>query len=102
MEDIKRITREEIGASYKTYYMPNNAVLVAVGDFKAPDVLAKIRAKFGRIPKGPPPPAVLAGEPPQNRERPGDNRKEGRPPHGSVSPPRAEPKRPRPVPSPDD
>src|SRR5437868_11639999 len=68
-EDIKRITPEEIRAFYKTYYMPNNAVLVAVGDFKAPDVLAKIRAKFGRIPKGPPPPPVLAVEPPQNGER---------------------------------
>ena len=69
MEDIKRITPEEIRAFYKTYYMPNNAILVAVGDFKAPEVLAKIRAKFGRIPKGPPPPPVLAMEPPQNGER---------------------------------
>src|SRR2546428_12628824 len=71
MEDIKRITPEEIRAFYKTYYMPNNAILVAVGDFKAPEVLAKIRAKFGRIPKGPPPPPVLAMEPPQNGERRG-------------------------------
>src|SRR6266704_7178338 len=36
MEDIKRITPEEIRAFYKTYYMPSNAILVAVGDFKAP------------------------------------------------------------------
>jgi zinc protease len=69
MEEIKRITPEEIRAFYKTYYMPNNAILVAVGDFKAPEVLAKIRAKFGRIPKGPPPPPVLAVEPAQNGER---------------------------------
>ena len=69
MEDIKRITPEEIRAFYKTYYMPNNAILVAVGDFKAPEVLAKIRAKFGRIAKGPSPPPVLAVEPPQNGER---------------------------------
>src|SRR5881296_2747370 len=69
MEDIKRITPEEIRAFYKTYYMPNNAILVAVGDFKAPEVLAKIRAKFGKIPKGPAPPPVLAVEPQQNGER---------------------------------
>jgi zinc protease len=69
MEDLKRITPEEIRAFYKTYYVPNNAILVAVGDFKAPEVLAKIRAKFGRIPKGTPPPPVLAVEPPQNGER---------------------------------
>jgi zinc protease len=40
-----------------------------VGNFKAPEVLAKIRARFGRIPKGPPPPPVLALEPTQNGER---------------------------------
>ena len=69
MEDIKRITPAEIRAFYKTYYIPNNAILVAVGDFKAPEVLAKIRTKFGRIPKGPTVPPVLAVEPPQNGER---------------------------------
>src|SRR5439155_995011 len=53
----------------KTYYMPSNAILVAVGDFKAPEVLAKIRAKFGKIPRGATPPPVLAVEPPQNGER---------------------------------
>jgi zinc protease len=69
MEDLKRITPEEIRAFYKTYYVPNNATLVAVGDFKASDVLAKVRARFGRIPKGPAPPPVLAVEPPQNGDR---------------------------------
>jgi zinc protease len=69
VEDIKRITPEEIRAFYKTYYVPNNAVLVAVGDFKAPEVLAKIRARFGRIAKGGTPPPVLAVEPAQNGER---------------------------------
>jgi zinc protease len=69
MDDIKRITPEEIRAFYKTYYMPNNAILVAVGDFKAPDVLAKIRAKFGRIARGPVIPPLLAREPAQNGER---------------------------------
>src|SRR5919201_1511490 len=69
MEDIKRITPEEIRAFYKTYYMPNNAILVAVGDFKASEVLGKIRAKFGKIARGAPSPPVLAVEPAQNGER---------------------------------
>ena len=30
MEDIKRITPDEIRAFYKTYYVPNNAIVVAV------------------------------------------------------------------------
>jgi len=68
-EDIKRITPDEIRAFYRTYYVPNNAMIVAVGAFKAPEALEKIRRRFGRIPRGPAPPPVLAVEPPQNGER---------------------------------
>src|ERR671934_2085743 len=66
MEDIKRVTPEEIRAFYKTYYVPNNAMVVAVRAFKAADALAKIKTTFGRIPRGADPPPVLAVEPPQN------------------------------------
>ena len=69
MGDITRITPEEIGAFYRTYYVPNNALLVVVGDFKAADVLAKVKATFGSIPRGAAPPAVTAVEPVQNGER---------------------------------
>jgi zinc protease len=69
MEDLKRITSDEIRAFYKRYYVPNNALVVAVGDFKPPEVLEKIKAAFGRIPRGTDPPAVTAEEPPQNGER---------------------------------
>jgi zinc protease len=69
MEDIRRITPAEIRAFYKTYYVPNNAIVVAVGDFRAPAVLEKIQKTFGRIPRGKTPPPVLAVEPTQNGER---------------------------------
>jgi zinc protease len=69
MEDIKRITPAEIRAFYKTYYVPNNAIVVAVGDFKTSAVMEKIQKTFGRIPRGKTPPAVHAVEPPQNGER---------------------------------
>ena len=69
MEDIKRITPAEIRAFYKTYYVPNNAIVVAVGDFRAPAVLEKIQKTFGRIPRAQTPPPVLADEPTQNGER---------------------------------
>jgi zinc protease len=69
MEDIKRITPAEIRAFYQTYYLPNNAMVVAVGAFQAPAALQKIRRSFGRIPRGRTPPPVLAVEPPQNGER---------------------------------
>ena len=69
MLDIRRITPDEIRAFYKTYYVPNNAMLVAVGDFKAAEVMTKVKAAFGPIPRGVAPPPVLAVEPPQNGER---------------------------------
>jgi zinc protease len=69
MEDITRITPAEIRAFYKTYYVPNNAVVVAAGDFRAADVMAKIRASFGAVPRGAAPPPMLAVEPSQNGER---------------------------------
>ncbi len=69
MLDIRRITPEEIRSFYKTYYVPNNAMLVMVGDFKAAEVMTKVKAAFGPIPRGAAPPPVLAVEPPQNGER---------------------------------
>jgi zinc protease len=69
MDDIKRITPEEIRAFYKTYYVPNNAIIVAVGAFRAADALEKIKRRFGRIPRGKVPPSLLAVEPVQNGER---------------------------------
>jgi zinc protease len=69
MDDIKRITPEEIREFYKTYYVPNNAMIVAVGAFRAADALEKIKRRFGRIPRGKVPPPMLAIEPVQNGER---------------------------------
>jgi zinc protease len=69
MEDLKRITPEEIGAFYRRYYVPNNALITAVGDFKAPELLEKITRTFGKIPRGDTPPRVTAVEPPQSGER---------------------------------
>ena len=69
MEDLKRITPAEIQAFYKTYYQPNNAIVVAVGAFKAPALMEKIKEQFGRIPRAPAPPVVTAVEPVQNGER---------------------------------
>jgi zinc protease len=69
MVDLRRITAADIRAFYHRYYVPNNALVVAVGDFSAPDLLAKIIARFGPIPRGAEPPRVRAVEPSQNGER---------------------------------
>ncbi|MBI3637851.1 MAG: insulinase family protein, partial [Candidatus Rokubacteria bacterium] len=69
MEDIKRITPDQIRAFYRTYYAPNNAIVVAVGDFKTPALLAKIKERFGPLRRAATLPTVRAEEPPQNGER---------------------------------
>ncbi|MGH7402770.1 MAG: M16 family metallopeptidase [Candidatus Rokuibacteriota bacterium] len=77
MSDIERINRVELRAFYDTYYRPNNAVLVIVGDVRAPAALALARRHFGGIPRGAPPPPVTAVEPAQGGERRLLVRKEG-------------------------
>ena len=69
MEDIARITPAEIRAFYNTYYVPGNAIIAAAGDFKAAELLEKIKQRFGAIPRAPAPPPVAAIEPPQDGER---------------------------------
>lgn len=69
MEEIRRITRADLLQHYRTYYTPDNAVVVAVGAFDREALFARIREAFGRIPRGPAPPAVRSVEPPQQGER---------------------------------
>src|SRR5262245_47978321 len=68
-EDVARITPDVMRAFYRTYYVPNNAIVVAVGDFRAPEILDRIKQRFGGIPRGSDPPPVLAVEPPQQGDR---------------------------------
>jgi zinc protease len=68
-QDVEGLTREDLYKYYKTYYVPNNATLVIVGDFDTKKALDLVRKYFGKIPKGPEPPKVLTQEPPQVGER---------------------------------
>jgi zinc protease len=67
--DLQSMSRDDLYQHYKTYYAPNNAVVVAVGDFKADDVLRQIQTAFGKIKPGPQLPALNRAEPPQKGER---------------------------------
>ena len=67
--DLQTMTRAQLFQHYKTYYAPNNAVAVAVGDFQAADVMKKIQAAFGKAKAGPDLPAINRAEPPQKGER---------------------------------
>jgi len=49
--DIERVPIERLQAFYKTYYQPDNAVLLVAGRFDEAKALAKIAAHFGPLPK---------------------------------------------------
>lgn len=65
MSDILGWKRDEIIAYYRTFYSPNNAVIVVCGDFQTDTLMALIRKYYASIPRGPEPPALITVEPPQ-------------------------------------
>lgn len=67
--DIERLTAGDLRVWYEAYYRPNNAIVVAVGDFRATELLQKIRTRFEGIPRGPDPPRVAVADPEQRGER---------------------------------
>ena len=69
MEDLRQLTRTDVQNFYKTYYVPNNAVVVVVGDFDRAQLLPRIQKAFGSIPRRPEPPPVRSDEPPHKGER---------------------------------
>jgi predicted Zn-dependent peptidase len=69
MDDLNAASVEDVASFFKTYYAPNNAVLVLVGDFNTAEAIAKIRANFESIPRQPNPPKVDMAEPEQKGER---------------------------------
>jgi len=71
LEDLDHLKGSDLRHFYDTYYRPNNAVLVVVGDVDEADVRAAVQRWFGPLEKGPPPPrpAASAVEPPQTQTR---------------------------------
>jgi zinc protease len=65
MSDILSWRRDEVMAYYRTYYAPNNAVLVVVGDIDPAKTIDLVRKHFGPVKGSPPPPPVSTVEPPQ-------------------------------------
>jgi zinc protease len=67
--DLQAITRDDLYSHYRTHYAPNNAVIVAVGDFQTDALHERIEELFGPIPAGPAIAPVRSIEPPQEGER---------------------------------
>jgi zinc protease len=69
MSDIEAITREDLLAYYQTYYIPNNATLIIVGDVQAGQTMEAVQRYFGVLPRGQTPLPVRPPEPSQLGER---------------------------------
>ena len=69
MSDLQTIDRKELEAYHRTYYAPNNATAIIVGDVDVKEVEKLAKKYFGPIPAQEPPPAVETREPEQKGER---------------------------------
>lgn len=57
-QDLEAATLEDVKAFFRTWYVPNNATLVIVGDFKPADAKARVEKFFGSLPRGAEPPKL--------------------------------------------
>jgi zinc protease len=70
--DLDAADLADVQAFFKTYYVPNNAVLLILGDVRAEEAIALAKKYFGDIPAGAPPPFADPSEPEQCEERRGE------------------------------
>src|SRR5213082_3146523 len=54
ISDLRTMTRDDLYAYYRRYYVPNNATLVIVGDVDANEAVARAAHHFGGIQPGEP------------------------------------------------
>jgi zinc protease len=70
MRDLEAASIEDVRDFFRTYYVPNNATLVIVGDFDTKEATALVQQYLGRVPKSTRPvPRDIPKEPPQTKER---------------------------------
>jgi zinc protease len=70
MNDLEAASIADVRDFFQTYYVPNNATLVLVGDFDSKEALALVTQYLGRVPKSERPvPRDIPKEPPQTKEK---------------------------------
>lgn len=67
--DLHTIQRDDLYQHYRSYYIPNNAVLAVAGDFETASMLEEIRQLYEPILSGNQPLRLSRPEPPQAGER---------------------------------
>jgi len=69
MTDIEGFTTEDCEAFYKTFYAPNNATVVVVGDVSEEEALSLVQQHYGALDPSTLPEKKFETEPPQKSER---------------------------------
>ena len=69
ISDLESMTRDDLYGYYRSYYVPNNAALVIVGDVDSADALCCVEKQFGAIAPGELPERPRTTEPAQLGER---------------------------------
>ena len=69
LSELEAATLDDVRSFFKTYYAPNNAVLVVVGDTTASEVRRLAEKYFGSVPRQPLPPPADVSEPAQTATR---------------------------------
>lgn len=69
MKDILALSSDDCQNFYRTYYAPNNATVVVVGDFRTVSILKLIAGAYGPLPSSTIPVEDVQPEPAQTSER---------------------------------
>ncbi len=69
MEDIQNFSTQDCEEFYRTYYSPNNATLVVVGDVDREELLARVQRRYGAMAAAEIPVEDVKPEPPQTEEQ---------------------------------
>lgn len=69
MDDIAAATLDEVEGFFKTYYVPNNAVLTLAGDFEVEAAMRSVEHFFGPIERGEPVEPIRVDPPTIDEER---------------------------------
>jgi zinc protease len=67
-EDVEALDRETLRAFHASTYIPNNAILIAVGDLERDEFLSQVESRLGSWQQGSPPSDIFA-PPPRRDER---------------------------------
>ncbi|MEO1204022.1 MAG: pitrilysin family protein, partial [Pseudomonadota bacterium] len=67
--DIEAWSQDDLESYFRTYYAPNNTVVVVAGDVTAAEILDHAASYFGTIPAQAPPAEIRTVEPPQQGQR---------------------------------